>query len=243
MSRRPPPGKCVHCLSSFEELTWDHVFPSGWYPLSTPENTEKWKIPACRECNLKHSQSEGDLLVRLGMCIDPGNPDSAGIVDKALRATRASEGRDERDAARREALRQKLLGQTLEGERIPRTAIFPGFGPLADQPETEQVAIPVSATAIRRLAEKVVRGLSYVADSKIIEDPYVVEVYVLNEAGAEPIRQVLAKYGKEFERGPGITVTRAVTPEDRISGFYEVLIWGRFKVYASVMDSRRENAT
>jgi hypothetical protein len=233
----------VHCLGTFEVLTWDHVFPSGWYPEGTPDDLEKWKMPACRKCNLEHSKGEGDLLVKLGMCIDPDEPKSAGIAEKALRATRASEGRDEQDAKRREALRQKLLRQVLEGDDIPRHAIFPGFGSLPGQSKQEQVAIPVSATAIRRLAEKVVRGLIYVVDGKIVDDPYVVDIHVLDEAGAEAIRAALAKHGQVFERGPGIVVTRAVTPEDELSGFYEVSIWGRFKVYASVMDSRRENAT
>ena len=243
MAKRPAPGRCVHCLLPFGKLTWDHVFPSGWYPDGTPNNIEKWKIPACRDCNLQHSKSEGELLIKLGMCIDPDDSRSAGIADKAIRATQSSQGRDERDAARREALRQKLLAQTLKGEKVPRSAIYPGFGPMAELPEREQVAMPISATAIRRLAEKVVRGLIYVLDGKLVEQPYVVEVHVLDDAGATPIREALVKHGKAFERGPGITVTRAVTPEDGLSGFYEVEIWGRFKVYVSVMDSRRENAT
>ena len=143
----------------------------------------------------------------------------------------------------RKALRQKVLDQTVEGESIPRTAIFPGFGPLLGQAVEEQAAIPVSAAAIRRLGEKVVRGLIYVTDRKNIEHPYVVQIYVLKEADAAPIRDALARHGRVFELGPGISVTRAVTDEDGVCGFYEVLIWGRLKVYASVMDSSRENAT
>jgi hypothetical protein len=92
MPKRPPAGRCVHCLQEFEELTWDHVFPQGWYPEGTPPNLEKWKIPSCLSCNQEHSKNEGELLVKLGMCIDPNNPQSSGIAEKALRATRASKG-------------------------------------------------------------------------------------------------------------------------------------------------------
>ena len=42
---------CVYCLKLFEELTSDHVFPKSWYPETTPENLEKWQMPACVECN------------------------------------------------------------------------------------------------------------------------------------------------------------------------------------------------
>lgn len=192
---------------------------------------------------MRHSQSEGDLLVKFGMCVDPADPRSGGIAEKAMRAIEAKEGRDPRDAARREALRRKLLGQTIHGEIIPRAATYPGFGPHADQPEREQVAIPVSATAIRQLAEKVVRGLMYVTDGKYVEDPHVIEVHVLDESGAGPIRDAIVKHRQVFERGPGITVSRVVAPEDGTSGFYEVAIWGRLKVYVSVMDSRRSGVT
>lgn len=243
MAKRPPPGRCVHCLREREQLTWDHVFPKSWYPNTTPENLEKWKIPSCFECNQLHSKSEGDLLVTLGMCIEPDDPLSAGIAERALRATRASDGRDDRDAQLREARRKKILAQALQGEKIPRQAIYPGFGPLPEQAVSDQVAILVSAKAIQRLAEKVVRGLIYLEDGRFVEEPFKIDQYVLDDVGSAPIREALYKFGEIFERGPGIRVTRAVTPEDRVSGFYEVEIWGRFKMYVAVMDSSRENVT
>lgn len=241
MARRPPPGRCVHCLLESVELTWDHVFPRAWYPDNTPENLEKWKIPSCLACNQLHSKSEGDLLTKLALSIDPDDPLSSGIVQRALRATRAAEGRDPRDAELREARRKAILERVLDGDEIPRQAIYPGFGPVAEQPANEQVAIPVSAAAIHRLAEKVVRGLIYLNDSRFVEEPFKIEQFVLDDEGSRPIRQALAKFGETFERGPGIRVTRAVTPDDRLSGLYEVEIWGRFKMYVSVMDSSREN--
>lgn len=80
MAKRPPSGRCVHCLKESLELTWDHVFPQAWYPDTTPANLEKWKIPACLECNQLHSKSEGDLLVNLAMCIDPDDRFRAGLL-------------------------------------------------------------------------------------------------------------------------------------------------------------------
>ena len=243
MSKRPPPGRCVHCLKETEELTWDHVFPISWYPESTPPNLEKWKIPSCFDCNQLHSKNEGDLLVKFGLCIDPNIASSSGIPEKAIRATRASEAGSDRDATLREAKRQKILAQVLEGEEIPRQAIYPGFGPSSAQLPEEQVAIPISADAIRRLAEKIVRGVIYLEDARYVQEPFKIDHYVLSDEGAAPVKAALAKFGKVFERGPGIRVSRAVIPDDAMSGFYEIEIWGHFKMYVSVMDSSREDVT
>lgn len=232
MARRPRSGRCVHCLVFFKELTWDHVFPEAWYPDTTPANLEKWKIPSCLECNRLHARSEGDLLMRLGLCIDPDDPRNAGIVAKALRALSAESGRNEWDAAAREAHRQKILKQVLEGENIPYQAVYPGFGPQPGIHDEVRVAVPLSATGIRRLVEKIVRGITYIQDHKFVEKPYKIEQFVLTDKGAGPIKAILDRFGSVYERGPGITVVRAVVPEDQMTAVYGVEIWGRFKAYA-----------
>lgn len=230
MAKRPPPGRCVHCLRHFDELTWDHVFPEAWYPKTTPANLAKWKIPACRECNQLHAKSEGDLFIRIGLCLDPDDPHTAGIVEKVLRAASVRDGKDQKDASRREALRQKILNEAYEDERIPHQAIYPGFGPHAS--DAARVAIPVSATAIRRLVEKIVRGITYIEDGKFVEKPFTVEHYALAEENAGPFRMLLDRFGTVYERGPGITIVRAVVPEDRMTAVYSIEIWRRFKSYA-----------
>lgn len=208
------------------------MFPEAWYPKTTPANLEKWKIPACRECNLLHSKSEGDLLIRIGLCVDPDDPNSAGIVDKVLRAANAREGKDEKDASRREALRQKILKEAHEGDQIPYQAIYPGFGLQPGAHDEVPVAIPVSATSIRRLVEKIVRGITYIEDGKFVEKPFAVQHYVLSEESAGPFKALLARLGTLYERGPGITVVRAVAPDDGMTAVYSIQIWGRFRSYA-----------
>jgi hypothetical protein len=232
MAKRPPPGRCVHCLRHFDELTWDHVFPEAWYPETTPANLEKWKIPSCLECNLIHSKSEGDLLIRFGLCIDPDDPKNAGIVEKTLRAVSAQEGKNEKDAYRREALRQKILKEVFEGDEIPYQAVYPGFGPQPGIHNEVRVAVPVSATKIRRLVEKIVRGITYIEDEKFVEKPFAIHQYVLSDESASPLKVLLDRFGTVYERGPGITVIRAVTPEDQMTAMYLIEIWGRLKGYA-----------
>lgn len=243
MAKHPPPGRCVHCLGFFDELTWDHVFPEAWYPDTTPDNLEKWKIPSCLECNRLHARTEGDLLVRLGLCVDPDDPKNAGIVEKALRALSAESGRNERDAAAREAHRQTILTAAFEGEKIPYQAVYPGFGPQPGIHDEVRVAVPVSATGIRRLVEKIVRGIAYIQDQKFVENPYTVEQYVLTDEGAGPLKEMLDRFGTVYERGPGITVVRAVVPEDQMTAIYGIEIWGRLKAYAFLSKSKDEAIT
>ena len=93
---RPMPGRCVHCLKLFDELTWDHVLPESWYPEVVDE-IEKWQIPACEVCNTELGKIEENLLVKLGLCLDPKELASLGIPDKVLRALNLTKGRDARD--------------------------------------------------------------------------------------------------------------------------------------------------
>ena len=242
MAKRPPSGRCVHCLRQVDDLTWDHVFPEAWYPETTPQNLEKWKIPSCLDCNQLHAKSEGDLLIRFGLCVDPDDPRNAGIVEKALRATRADLGKNEKDASRREALRQKILGEVFEGDKIPYQAVYPGFGPQPGIHDQVRVAVPVSATSIRRLVEKIVRGITYIEDHKFVEKPFEVQQYVLTDEGAGPLKAMLERFGQVYERGPGLVVVRAVVPEDGITALYSIEIWGRFKGYAFLSSDKTDRA-
>ncbi len=243
MAKRPPPGRCVHCLRDLDDLTWDHVFPEGWYPETTPPNLEKWKIPSCLDCNRLHAKSEGDLLIRFGLCVNPDDPKNAGIVQKALRAVSAEDGKNERDASAREALRQKILKEVFEGDNIPYQAVYPGFGPQPGVHDEVRVAVPVSATSIRRLVEKIVRGITYIEDKKFVESPFAVQQYVLSDESAGPLKAMLDRFGTIYERGPGITVVRAVAPEDQITAMYGIEIWGRFKGYAFLSKDDDHSAT
>jgi hypothetical protein len=78
VKKRPRLGKCVHCLKDGVRVTDDHVFPRSWYPENTSASIEKWTIPACFQCNNEYGEIEQDLLIRLGLCIDPQSPGALG---------------------------------------------------------------------------------------------------------------------------------------------------------------------
>ena len=240
MAKRPVAGRCVHCLQFHEELTWDHVFPEAWYPDTTPEDMEKWKVPSCDACNKNHGKNEAELLVRFGLCVPPDQPSNMGIVDKALRALDPEAGRNPKDATARGLKRTRILSQTLTGSSIPRQAIYLGFGPYPTQPEADQVAITISAKGLRRLTEKVIRGLTYIEEGKFIESSHEIENFVVNEAGASEFRAALDRFSTSHERPPGLRIRRAVIPEDRVSAIFEIEVWGQLKLYGTVMPRKSE---
>jgi HNH endonuclease len=234
LSRNPPAGKCVHCLKVFDQLTWDHVFPKSWYPNTTPENLSKWKVPSCRECNSQLGAIEEEFFRLIGLCLDPGAPAAQGIVPKVLRSMRAADKNSERENNIRESLRRKVIEGVLEGTNIPSGGVIPGLHERWDRPTNEQVAFTIPADNVHRITEKIVRGISYIADEQFIAPPYAVNFFILAPDDASPIRQVLDVSGETFSCGPGIIVRRAIEPEDNTTAIFEIEFWGQFKTYSSV---------
>jgi hypothetical protein len=236
MAQRPRPGPCIYCQTHFEELTWDHVFPVSWYPDSTPLDVEKWKVPCCQPCNASHDKNESNLLVRLGICLDPAAQASEGITAKILRAVSPRHGRNPNDSAARAAKGKKIRAEALQGEAIPKSAVFPGFEKTDDWGTEEPVAVRISAAGLKQLTDKIVRGVTYIEDGRLIVAPYRVQMFVFTPENAAPIRALVERTGRLLERGPGLSVWRAVAPEDGITSLYALEIWGRLRLYAVVDD-------
>jgi hypothetical protein len=233
----PKSGKCVHCLKTFEQLTRDHVFPKAWYPDTTKLDEYKWQVPSCRDCNKKYGDLENDLLTRLSICLEPSDPACAGIFEKGMRAIDPEYAENEKDKKFRQAKREKILRELSVGGAIPQKYFYPNFGLHADLSVQDQASILISADSVKRLAEKIVRGIFYIEDHLFIEPPYNIESFVLSEKDAQPIMEATKKFGSVYAREPGITVYRAVIPEDQTSSLFVIEIWKRLKVYAIVSRS------
>jgi hypothetical protein len=234
MAKRPPPGKCVHCLADPVARNWDHVFPKSWYPDTSATNLYKWQIPSCVPCNSALGAIEEDFLRRVGLCLDPHDPASRSIVQKALRSMKPAEAKNERDGAVRGALRQRVLSEALEGAAIPQSGTFPGMGEKWGRSREDQVAILIPAASFRRITEKIVRGIFYVEDQKYIEPPYAIDFFALDPQTGNSFREVIDRFGAAYAREPGIAVRRADTPEDGLSSVFEIEFWRQFKTYATV---------
>jgi hypothetical protein len=164
VAKKPGPGRCVHCLKQFDKRNWDHVFPRSWYPDTTPPDLYKWQVPSCKPCNDAYGRLEEDLLVRLSLCIDPDAIESAGIVARGLRAIDPSLARGQQDYRMRKAKKEKLAREMLQGNAIPGDGIYPNLGERWSRSREEQVALPVPAESIRRLTEKIARGIYFLED-------------------------------------------------------------------------------
>lgn len=106
-------GRCVHCLKTCDTLTSDHVFPRSWYPETTPNDLEKWQMPACKKCNKKYGKIENYLLLRFGLCLDRNQEGAKGIPEKALRSINPKAGKNIKDSYHRQKIRQKILSPSL----------------------------------------------------------------------------------------------------------------------------------
>ncbi len=234
MARPPKPGKCVHCLKSPVARNWDHVFPEAWYPDTTPPNLEKWKIPSCVSCNSRLGAIENEFLIRIAMCLDPKDPASRSIVNKAIRAWKPELAKNASDKRKRINLANRINSELIPGPQIPRHGVYPSLGERWGRPAGSGMALKIPEEHFRQITEKIVRGITYWESEKYIEPPHRIEFFALNSEGAKPILEVLETHGTTLSREPGILVRRAVALEDGMSALYEIEFWKQFKTYASV---------
>lgn len=242
MGKSAGPGQCVHCLRAVDDRNWDHVLPESWYPDTTPPNLDKWKVPSCPECNRGYGKIEQDLLISFGLCLDPNKPETASIVKKALRSLKPEFGKNDRDREARQKKQEKVLRRVQKFETLPDKGIFPNFGPTHSPGPGGYIAVPLPRTQLEKLTEKIVRGIAYIEDGVVIDDSYDLDIYVVEDSGAEHFRQMIKKYGYVLNRDSAIVVHRAVVPEDPRAGIYGIEIWGQAKLYATVTPKDDDDA-
>lgn len=240
MGDRKPYIRCVHCLKQITDFTWDHIFPKGWYPYTTPHNIEKWKVPSCNKCNNEYSRIEEELLIRFGLCINPDNPRGAGIADKALRALNPQYAKSPKDGKIRRNKFKKILSEARYGKDVPEKGIYPNFE-FKGTDEKEKIGLLIRKSHLKKFTEKIVRGITYLQDKKYIDAPYYIQFYVHNR---DSIRYLLEHIHpgpwELFVRGPGMAVLRAIAIDDNTSGIYLIDIWGQLYLVALVVNREYE---
>lgn len=237
MAKKFSNTRCVHCLEYFEELTSDHVLPKSWYPDDTPDNLEKWQVPACRNCNWEHGKNEETLLSKLALHFDPEDGDFKRIAKKASRSMSPKDGKSKRDCEKRQKQKMRIMNEL---QQVSKSSwyisnILPGFGFDTRFSQQEQPPLLVSAEQLRKLGEKVTRGVFYLINNMYIESDYEITVYVPAENFPQQCRQVISQYGKEYNCGDGISVVMAVCFDDINSAILEITIWGRLKICSVII--------
>ena len=240
MAKPPKPGKCVHCLRFTDDRNWDHVFPRSWYPDTTPPNVSKWQVPSCRPCNKELGVIENEFFVRVALCLNPNDPASKSIVQKALRAMTPQYAKSSSDRRARISLAKRVTSSMLRGREIPSLGIYPSLGERWGHPARSGIALTIPVASFRRITEKIVRGITYIDGHIYIEPPHSIEFFALNDEGAKFVRETLDAFGTTLAREPGIIVRRAVAPEDGVSALYEIEFWKQFKTHAAVTCDKSE---
>lgn len=236
MNDKTPYIRCVYCLKQITDFTWDHIFPKGWYPYTTPQNIEKWKVPSCSKCNNMYSRIEGELLIKFGLCIDPDNPRGAGIPHKALRALNPQYAKSRKDARIRRNKFKKILKEARYGKDVPEKGIYPNFE-YKGADGKEKIGLSVKRSHLEKFTEKIVRGITYLQDKKYIDAPYSIEFYKYNKDRVGYLLEHIHPGPWElFARSPGMAVLRATAIEDNTCGIYLIDIWGQLYLVALVIN-------
>jgi hypothetical protein len=228
-----PGARCLHCLQLIEHKSEDHVFPSSWYPETTPSQVQRWKVPSCKKCNNALGKIEKELLLRLGLCIDPAKAEASGISARVLRSFGLGNAGQ---TAREKELRRKTMERLLR-EIVPyydsrkMYSPLPGLGLHAGFHPAEQLVIPVSSEMLTRVAQKVVRGCEFKLAGRYVEVPYSIRVYFVEKS---PELEPLYRQGSETHLGPGFELNRMQSPEGPIPVLYRALIWGTIPFHAAI---------
>ena len=205
--RRPKSdGRCIHCRKPLTKATNDHVFPSSWYPDTTPDDIQRWTAPSCESLNGHFGELEKELLVLLACCINPMNPAAQGLYERVRRTMGIGvEGLSEEEKRHREARRRKLLSEARPYSPEVRPHIIPGLGPHPEAPASSQLQVMIKAEDIYAVVKKIVRGCEYwLSSGRIVEPPYEIEVFFPTET-PDDVGKLMAAFalGPVF-LGPGL---------------------------------------
>jgi len=235
MLKRPKSdGRCIHCRTPLTKPTKDHVFPSSWYPDSTPRNVQRWTVPSCERCNRDFGALEEQLLVTLSLCVDPRKQAASGVSKKALRAFGIGvSGLNEKERRIREAKKIKFLRTLKPYDKSVDPFTIPGLGPHRGFSPEQQMQIEIPADAVHSVAKKILRGCEYwLANGRIIDPPYELEVFQPSEPPEELSRHM--QFGLDY-LGPGCRIRRAVPVDEENSAIYEIVIWDSWKLFFSIL--------
>src|SRR6266699_2709643 len=112
MRSAPPDKRCIHCLQPIRAKSEDHVFPTSWYPDTTPDTVQRWKVPSCPDCNNRLGKVEKELLIRVGICMGPDVVEASGIPGKVLRTLGVGgAGGSEKERGLRGKTKQRIVGE------------------------------------------------------------------------------------------------------------------------------------
>jgi len=237
MANRNSGTRCVYCLKISKKITDDHVFPKSWYPKNTSINLEKWNVPSCEKCNSKLGKVEEDLRTHLGLCLDPNDERSLGIPDTVLRSLDPCKGRNERDKHIRKERRRKIISEINTPDSSSLENVLPNFGKIPGVKYDQLKLVPVSPEDLYTLIEKIIRGMTYINTNRYIDSSYKIEKYICDDEQIPGFIDFINKFGTIHNRDQAFIVKSAIIENEDFVGLYSIEIWGKLKLFASVLPS------
>jgi hypothetical protein len=229
MAKRPPAGRCVHCLAFCDSLTWDHGYPASWYPEGP--SVAKPKAPSCWPCQERLEAIEVRALVPFALSLAPGDPRGAGVADAVRRSIDPSLAKTERERRAREAKRSEVISRVVHPESSH--GAFPGFG-AADVGVQRGPALRQSASDVLAVGEKFVRVALWTRrNHQFVEPTHRVETHVVHAADASGV-EAIVRGGDALAIAPGAQITIRTTVDDPCTHLILFELWGRLTLHASV---------
>jgi hypothetical protein len=239
--RRPKSdGRCIHCREKIDKKskkTADHVFPSSWYPDSTPSGIQRWTAPSCEKCNGESGEKEKQLLVRIALCIDPNKAEAAGLYKRAKASMGIGVvGLDEKEARIRKALKDEVFKDAQIYTGNVKENVIPGLGPHPETPHGQQYEIGISADDFIEVAKKIVRGFEWwLGNARIIEPPLEIDVLTVSVENLPPEVRKLISYFSATHLGPGVRLRRGAAQDGSGAVLYEIIMWDTIPLYCAIL--------
>ena len=240
--------RCVHChaLLTPSTTTKDHIFPSSWYPASTPQNLAKWTVPSCKACNERYSRIEEELLTRFTLCLDPKAEAAVGLYDRVKRSINLEDAPNQREAKIRKAKLRKLNLTYLTNEeiqRVPAANFLPGFGPFSNDISPDKLAVIIPFDFINSYIEKLCKGLAFKLEGIYLDLVNEQEILFLpRDVQMQPNdslpQQLLQRHATTYSWGNAIIINRFVNPIEPALSVTYIELWQRWKFYAAVRKKR-----
>ncbi len=231
--------QCVYCLKISDDITKDHIFSRKWYPTTTLPTVERWVVPACNSCNNKFSLLEQELMVRMGLCLDPNSPESAGIRQKALNSINPKLGKNERDKHARQKLKERIIEDSFVTDDGVN-GILPNFG-IQEEWESNNkfLARTIPNELLEVLAKKFVRGLTYKLENSLLITPdNTIEIYHAEDNKIADVIEIIERKGCSEYRGPGVKIQRAIGCLESTGALFRITVWDRWTIYAVILPSK-----
>lgn len=237
--------RCIHCLETPDEVTYDHAIPKRWYSDQFSKSVTKPKAPACYKCNQELGRKEKLLSHIMWMCMPEDHPLTPELRERVYRAWgMALDGKPLEDLSNDERRRRlnyarEMYSKTSLAGELDERRILPGFSFHPGLPKEKQRFTKIDYDLIQDVAKKVVRGLEYTYQNqhRYIELPYRLEVHFPSKS-QPPELELIRNLSHIFKDGTN-TIQRGIAPTEPLEPIYIIRLWDLWEIWGVIIHEDR----